>query len=126
MSDRMAALARRVEDDPFFLGAALAAYARAEGLNDALLAQRLGCAPAQLDALRLCRMPRESVREFQEDVERIAAAFQSDATVLAEAVRLADSLRAFRQAADQGAGYLMAARDLETNEEGEEPNEADE
>jgi hypothetical protein len=126
MSDRMAALARRVEDDPFFLAAALAAYARTEGLSDALLAQRLGCMPVQLAAMRLCRTPRPTAREFQEDVERIASAFQIDATVLAEVVRRADSLRAFRTVADERAGYLMAARDLEPNEAGDEPEEVGE
>jgi hypothetical protein len=122
MSERIAALARRVEDDPFFLAAALSAYARAEGLGDVQLAQRLGCTPAQLDALRLCRKPRSSVKEFQHDVERIAAAFQIDATVIAEAVRLADALRALRQAREDS-GYLMAARDREAEAARDEPGE---
>jgi hypothetical protein len=126
MSDRMAALARRVVDDPFFLAAALAAYARAEGLSDVLLAQRLGCTPVLLDTVRLCRTPRLSAREFQEDVDRIATVFQIDATVLAEVVRRADSLRAFRTVAEKRAGYLMAARDLETHDAGDEAEEAGE
>lgn len=122
MSERVAALARRVEDDPFFLAAALSTYARAEGLSDAQLAQRLGCATAQLSAVRLCRKPRNSTREFQLDVERIADAFQIDAVVIAEAVRLADSLRAFEQVRED-AGFLMAARNRDTDEDNDEPGE---
>ena len=125
MSERLAALAQRVESDAFFLAEALAAYARAEKLSDDQLAQRLGCVPDQLDAVRLCRRPRSSAREFQHDVDQIAAVFQIDATVLAEVVRRADSLRAFRRVADTRAGYLMAARDLETHEAGDDPEEAD-
>jgi hypothetical protein len=125
MSERIAALARRVEGDAFFLAAALSTYARAEGLSDAQLARRLGCTPAQLSAVRLCRKPRNSTREFQQDVERIAAAFQIDSTVIAEAVRLNDALRALGQTHEDG-GFLMAARDRDTTAAGDEPEEADE
>jgi transcriptional regulator with XRE-family HTH domain len=125
MSERIASLARRVEDDPYFLAAALATYARAEALSDAQLAQRLGCTTAQLSAVRLCRKPRGSAREFQQDVERIAAAFQIDGTIIAEAVRLADSLQALGQV-QVDAGFLMAARDRDTNETAGEAEEADE
>jgi hypothetical protein len=125
MSERLAALAQHVENDSFFLAEALSTYARAEGLSDDQLAQRLGCAQDQLDAVRLCRRPRGSAREFQHDVDRIAAVFQIDAKVLAEVVRRDDSLRAFRGVADSRAGYLMAARDFEPNEAGDEPEEAD-
>ena len=126
MSERLADLAQRVASDPYFLAEALSTYARAEELSDAQLAQRLGCAPNQLDAVRLCRRPRGSAQAFQHEVDRIAAVFQIDATVLAEVVRQADSLRAFRRVADDRAGYLMAARDLETDEAGDEPEETDE
>ena len=40
-SNRISALARRVEDRPYFLASALAAYARAEALSDDDLAGRL-------------------------------------------------------------------------------------
>lgn len=110
MSERLSALARRVEDDPDFLAAALAAYARSENLSDADLARRLGCLPSRLPALRLCRSPRTDPEQFQADIDRIAAAFAIDGGIITEAVRLADSLRALGgpSLAD---GYLMAARD---------------
>jgi hypothetical protein len=125
MSERVAALARRVESDPFFLAEALTTYARAEALSEDQLAARLGCSPLQLDALRLCRRPRGSARDFQRDVERIAAAFQIDATIIAEAVRLADALRAFGNTSDD-AGFLMAARDREIDEAHDTPDATEE
>lgn len=110
MSDRAAALARRVSDRPLFLAHALAIYARAEALNDEDLAKRLGCEPAQLAAIRLCRRPRPTADVFQRDVDRIADAFQINGGVVADAVRLADAVQALKQV-DAGSGSLMAARD---------------
>lgn len=118
MSERVAALARRVADDPFFLAGALAAYARAEGLNDERLAARLGCTVSQLAAIRLCRKPQGAAREFQHDVARIAERFQIDGMVIAEAVRLGDALRALGEL-EQDDGLLMAARDRDADEQDE-------
>jgi hypothetical protein len=111
MSQRIESFARRVADDPFFLAPALAAYARSEGLSDEALAARLGCPVNQLSRLRLCRRPREEPEQFREDIARVAEAFSIDADVLAAAVRRADALAAFRDAASGDAGLLMAARD---------------
>jgi hypothetical protein len=68
MSDHLAHLASRIEDDPFFLAHALAGYAAQESLSDLGLANQLGCAVEQLTSLRLCRMPKDRA-----DVEKIAA-----------------------------------------------------
>lgn len=125
MSERIEALARRVADDPFFLASALAAYARAEELSDVELARRLGCLPTQLDAIRLCRRPRSAPAQFQQDVGRIAAAFQIDGGVIAEAVRLSEALQAL-EGMDERGGYLMAARDRAEDEAGEKDDVADE
>lgn len=125
MSERIEALARRVADDPFFLASALAAYARAEELSDVELARRLGCLPTQLDAIRLCRRPRSAPAQFQQDVGRIAAAFQIDGGVIAEAVRLAEALQALEQMSESDA-YLMAARDRTLDEDEDEYDVPDE
>lgn len=125
MSERVAALARRVEDDPSFLASALAAYARAEGLNDVEMAKRLGCLPTQLSAIRLCRTPRPAPAQFQQDVDGIAAAFQIDGRVIAEAVRLSEALQAL-EGMDESSAYLMAARDRAEDEADEEDDAADE
>lgn len=124
MSERIAELARRVESDPYFLASALALYAHAEGLSDVHLAARLKCTPSQLNSVRLCRKPRSSGKEFQFDVERIALAFHLDPMVIAEAVRLADSLSALGKIHESG-GFLMAARDRETHEAGDIPKETE-
>ena len=121
MSDRMDALAKRVEGDPDFLAWALAAYARAEDLDLAQLAARLGCLPSRLSAIQLCRLPREHAPYFQQDVERIAETFQIDRMVIAEAVRLATALATLRQTS--GVGYLMAARDRDSIPDAEKENE---
>jgi hypothetical protein len=110
-------LAGRVRDDPFFLGFALAEYARAERLDDAQLAQRLGCPAESLTMLRLCRMPAEEPSAFRADVERIAQRFGASVDALTEVVRTAQVLGRFRQAPVTGSGSLLAARDDETEEQ---------
>jgi hypothetical protein len=109
-----------VADDPYFLAEALAVYARAEELSDAQLAARLGCLPAQLAAVRLCRRPQGNPQEFQRDVDRIAERFQIDGAVIEDAVRLADALRALRNDV-QDEGWLIAARDREAEEADDTP-----
>lgn len=119
MSERLAALARRVANDPSFLAFALNEYGRAHDLSDAALAERLGCPSERLPAIQLCRMPRADPARFQADVDRIADVFRIDGDVVAEAARLAEVLVAMRRLHERGAqvlaeekgGYLMAARD---------------
>ena len=131
MSERIAALARRVRGDPFFLAAVLDAYARSEGLDEVGLAALLACPVATLAPLGLCRRPRPEPPLFRRDVERIAARFGVRADALAEVVRRADALAALRRIAAGDAadaderGLLMAARDREEDgaEEQEQPDE---
>lgn len=104
--------AERAVERRFFLGSALLPYARAEGLDDAGLAGRLGCAPDALPALLLCRRPDRKGGQFRMDVERIADRFGLDAARLAQVIRLADALEAFAAtASDAPGGLLAAARD---------------
>jgi hypothetical protein len=100
--------AERAAARPFFLAAVLLPYARAEGLNDAALAARLGCAPAVLPRLLLCRRPRPEPGAFRADLERLGAAFGLDVGRLAAMVRLADA-RAALQAVQVQPGLLAAA-----------------
>ena len=62
MNPALVALAKRVEDDPFFLAALLKVYADSEGLDDARLAAVLACRIDDLTALRLCRAPARTPR----------------------------------------------------------------
>jgi len=104
-------LALRAAADPAFLGHALALYAESEGLDDAGLADRLGCSPSQLSALRLCLRPRiEPEGQFRADLSEIAERFRLRLSPLAEAVRHADALAELRVARDR---MLRAARDRE-------------
>jgi len=120
MTDRIAALARRVEGDDLFLASALADYAHAEDLDELGLAQRLGCSTKTLVSLRLCLKPDPKPVVFRREVDRIASRFEVDAGVLAEAIRLSDATRAMRDKTGvEDGGLLMAARDRHEDSEGE-------
>ncbi|HVC33995.1 MAG TPA: hypothetical protein VNL16_10840 [Chloroflexota bacterium] len=119
MDDRIAALARRVQDDPFFLASALKGYARSEGLDERGLAAALSCPIETLVKLALCRRPRPAPPVFREDVDRIATRFGVRADALAEIVRHADALAGMRRGDADERGLLMAARDRD------EPTAAD-
>jgi hypothetical protein len=95
-SPALDALAARCASDPFFLASALAAYQQRHGLDDAALAAALGCAPAVLTQLRLCRRPGEAEpsRTVEEDVAQIAGRFGIDPAALRRAVEEAADLSA--------------------------------
>lgn len=108
--------AERAADRPFFVAAVLLPWARAEGLDDAALAARLGCPPDLLPRLLLCRRPRPHPRAFHADVTRIATALGLAPARLAEVLRHAETLAALREQADVVSG-LAAARDRESEPE---------
>lgn len=109
---RVAALARRIEDEDFFLASALADYARTEHLDEQGLAGALDCSEEDLVSLRLCRRPRPQPESFRREVNRIASRFGARAGVLAEVVRRSDALRTMRaRSTEETSGTLMAARD---------------
>ena len=116
---RLDALIRRVEADSGFLAAALRDYTASEGLTDQDLAERLGCPVDALDAIRLCRRPRPEAADFRQDVARIAERFGIRAAELARIVRQVDALAALRRDAPSDAGELRAARDRESDPDGE-------
>jgi hypothetical protein len=111
MSETLRALARKVESDRFFLASLLAAYAEAEGLDDAGLAAALGCAVADLPLLRLCRSPRVGDDAFWDEVRALAERFGVDPHVLADAVKRGGLVLLAREAPAGPASLLMAARD---------------
>lgn len=120
---RVAALARRIEGDEFFLASALADYARTEHLDEQRLAKELGCSMEDLVSLRLCRRPRPHPESFRREVNQIASRFGARADILAEAVRRSDALRAMRAGSTgEKGGTLMAARDH--RQEGSEGDES--
>jgi hypothetical protein len=70
------------------LASAVAAYQQRHGLDDAVLAGALGCAPAVLTQLRLCRRPgaAEPGRTTAEDRAEIARRFGIDTAALGRVV----------------------------------------
>lgn len=116
--------AERAGRRPFYLASSLLAYARAERLDDAGLAARLGCDLASLPALLLCRRPTGEGSVFRADVEAIAERFALNALHLARLLRTADALVSLGGAAtDQTGGLLAAARDRDADEPARTPRD---
>jgi hypothetical protein len=111
MADSVDRLARRLENESFFLASTLALFAQSEALDDEALCRFLRCPPESYAMLRLCRTPDEDPSAFQRDVKRIAERFGTDENALAEAVRRGQALYRLRYAA--ASGTLLAARDAE-------------
>ena len=63
----------RVGDDPFFVGAALAAYRQCAGADIAGLAAFLGCSVSALPRLALARRPDPHGPRFRGELTRLAA-----------------------------------------------------
>jgi hypothetical protein len=125
--DPLKSVADRLAHNPLFLAAPLARYAGRHALDDAGLAERLGCPVERLTDLRLCRNPHPEPPRFWQDVERIATHFELDAERLAEVIRDGQALlHLFRPEAGGAAapGLMMAARDEEPappSDPGEQP-----
>jgi hypothetical protein len=90
---RLGRLAAHLAAADFFLSAALTAYQDRNGLDDAGRAALLGCDPAVLVSLRLCRRPgaAEPDRSAEQDVADIVRRFGIELTVLRRVVRTADA-----------------------------------
>ena len=106
MSQSLSNLAQRLADAPDFLASALAEFARSEKLDDASLAQHLGCTIETLTLLRLCRMPREQRPFFVPDIETVAARFGIAAEILFDVVRRGQTLMHLR---NRGAEHQQGA-----------------
>ena len=111
MSAALDHLAERVKGDPWFLAHPLAEYARSAGLDDAALAAKLGCAVAELTAVRLCRAPQPDT--FRADLAAVAERFGLN---LLAAVQHGTGLARLREGTKAGAeaGWTIAAQDRET------------
>jgi hypothetical protein len=107
--DLLRRAAERASQDPFYLASSLLAYAGAEGLDDAGLADRLGCDPATLPALLLCRKPTGEPHMFRADVEAIAKRFGLNPVRLVQLLRHANALAASGDPPAGQAGHLLAA-----------------
>ncbi|MCU0705569.1 MAG: hypothetical protein MUF18_16465 [Fimbriiglobus sp.] len=119
MDELLIRAARRASTDPHFLAFALARYAEQQHMDESALATALGATPETLAHARLCRTPRTDPSGLREDVDRIAAAFGLDRTVLALAVRAGEAAMVERLAAGlpETTAPLLAARDREESGE---------
>ncbi len=110
-------MARRAEQDPFFMASALAAFRRLQGLDDHALADFLRCPAEMLPHLALCRRPDPTSPRFRSDVTQIATYTRADPDQLVRLLRRVSVLVALEATAQQN--LLAAARDREREREEE-------
>ena len=122
MADPLENLAKRVEDDSFFLACPLRAAANSNKLDDLQLAGKLRCPQETLVPLRLCRAPAGDAAHFQKDIALIAARFDVDTDALTELVRLGQALITMRSG--PAARTLRAARDADEAPKDDQGGEA--
>ena len=85
-------------------------------MNDQQLAETLGCPPANLPLLGLCREPRRQSPRFAADIQAIAAYCGANAGRLAHLVRVVDTTRTLAShAGERTEGFLAAARDADAS-----------
>jgi hypothetical protein len=121
MSNHLEHLARRLQDDPFFLACPLQLYAKSEGLSEEGLAAGLKCSKEALISVLLCRAPSGEHASFYEGIERVAARFSVDAGALADAVRRGQAI--FHMARTPStSNTLLAARDSDAQHGGDDKN----
>src|SRR6267143_461408 len=103
--------ARRSAERSWSLGMLLKEYAAIEGLNEAQLANTLGCDIGVLDWLSLCRCP--SMSKFEDDIQLICARFNLEPGKLAHVVRSVQVLKDMRERSSVAGQerFLLAARD---------------
>lgn len=124
---QLAALARRLRDDPEFMASALAEYQAVERASDSALASYLHLDPSQLSRLALCRRPDTGSPSFGDQVRQIAAFAGADLTALAGLLRQVHALTTLRNLPGHEApaasdslvtrGLLAAARDREPGDD---------
>lgn len=115
-------LVRLAERDDHFVASRLAQFKRHRGVDDAGLAEFLGCEAEQLPRLALCVAPQEQ-DHFPTQVGKIAAFADCDANRLASLFRECDAVRIVsRQVAQDQPNYSLAARD---NKQKREPESND-
>lgn len=120
----LAALARRLRNDPRYMSYVLAAYQEQEGLMDEDLAQELGTLPALVSRLAICKRPYSSSVQFAEQVRELADYTLTDEAQLAGILRQVEAIEKLtgrpatlstteleRQSGLSPTGLLAAARD---------------
>lgn len=117
--------ASKAAQDPQFLGYVLKLYCHHEGLNEDLLAERLGTEVMFLPRLYLCKRPPTTAVDFAARVGRIADYALIDAAALAAIIRQVDALQSLSDISDSH-GLLAAARDADEEVVDDQHSDADE
>jgi hypothetical protein len=117
MAEPLENLARRLEDDPFFLACPLKLFAESAGLAEREVATQLRCSVETLVRVRLCRAPLPEAEQFRNEIARIAETYQVDALALTDAVRRGQAIWHLRQGQAGGTRTLLAARDIDREED---------
>jgi hypothetical protein len=113
---RLTRLASRLDSDDFFMAHALYLRAEEQKLDEAGLANALGCTVEQLTRLKLCRRPRSDEPNFRVRVQNLADHFQLPPLVLLEVIRQAEGRASIASAGETTTAMLLAARDGEKQE----------
>jgi hypothetical protein len=114
----------RARNDPFFLGALLAAYQEPRRWDDGALAAFLECDVSGIHRLAACRAPAAAPPQFQNEVRAIATfagCSPEKLAVLVREVTVVSTIRKEGEAAEQQ--YLLAARDRKANQESQHGEE---
>ena len=111
--------AMRARSEPTLLGATLDGYQVRRGLDDAELAEELGCDELQLARLMLCRPPRDA--QFAVDLAQITGRIGLDPLALTRVLRLAAALESLAAAPARDEGLRAARRADEDDMAEEEP-----
>jgi hypothetical protein len=137
VTEQLAGLAHRLQDNPDFMAYVLAIYKKQERLSEGTLTEHLSTTPAKLTRLALCRRPDSNSHKFADQVRQIAAYTGIDAAQVANIIRQVDSLKKLYERPkilDSGEadiprrqlqpGLLAAARDRSESED-DQPSLAD-
>ena len=107
----LAALARRLRNDPRYMSYVLAVYQQQEDLMDEDLAQELGTLPSLVSRLAVCKRPDSSSAQFAEQVRELADYTLIDEAQLASVLRQVD---AFEKLAGRPAALTTLGLEKET------------
>jgi hypothetical protein len=102
----LAAMARRLRDDPRFMAHALAAYQEQKGLDDESLSRDLDALPEMLVRLALCERPEPDAPDFAERARALADYTLIDEARLVAVIRQSDGFAERPSLAGSLAGAL--------------------
>ena len=105
-----ARLVQLAQERPTLLAGPLHLFKEQEGLDDRLLAAKLGCEAEAIPRLALCKRPRPAPH-IRQDVERIASFIHADLLQLMMLIRALESREALSRRHETARPALLAARD---------------